>query len=221
MTYIKLPHTDLDDERWIDAGSDAFAVHCAAMVWCDRRLTDGRISRSMALRCALAVPLERVAEAVATLTEHGFWVEDGDGYVIVDYLEHAFPANQVKRTRERWARDKARRRQHSIGDHELCVDPKFCEVRKAELTADSTPDSTVESPGGGSRLDQTRPDSTRPDRRSGSGRGAEGDSAGATSPRRGETCPHGVTNGIFLGQCETDECTAAWQDLSSTAGVAS
>lgn len=182
MTYIKLPHTDLDDERWIDAGSDAFALHCAAMVWCDRRLEDGRIPKSMAARCSLAVPPERVADAIAALVAHGFWTEDGDAYRVVDYFEHAFPAEQVKRTRERWKRDKDRRRQHAAGDHELCVDPKHCDYRRAHPLPDSTPSSTVESTGGGSRLDQTRHDSTRPDRRSGSGREAD-DAAPAAAGR--------------------------------------
>ena len=113
MTYIKLPHTDLDDERWIEAGPDAFALHCAAMVWCDRRLTNGRLPRVMASRVALAVDPARAVDAVAALVAHGFWLEDGDVYVIVDYLEHAFPAEQVKQTRARWSEDKARRRQHS------------------------------------------------------------------------------------------------------------
>lgn len=180
MTYVKLLHSDVDDERWLEAGPDAFALHFAAMVWCDRRLTDGRISRAMAARVCVAVPPKRAPAAIAALVSQGFWVEeDGGTCLLVDYLEHAFPADQIKRTRARWKEDKDRRRQHSVGDHSLCKDPKFCPA----IGKGSTSLSTVDSTGGGSHLDQTQSDQTRPDRRSGSGSGkgsAGARSAGAT-----------------------------------------
>ena len=37
--------------------------------------------------------------------------------------------------------------------------------------------------------------------------------AAPARPGRGEKCPHGVTNGITLGQCPEDECTDDWEDL--------
>jgi hypothetical protein len=161
MTYVKLNHTDVDDDRWLEAGADAFALHYAALVWCDRRLSDGRISKTMATRVALAVPTERAAAAIDALERLGFWRADGYDYVIEKFFEHAFPAEQVKRTRERWSEDKARRRQHSLGDHALCKDPKFCPAIRG---IDSTVESTEESKGGStrrrSRIDQTRPDQT-------------------------------------------------------------
>jgi hypothetical protein len=166
MTYVKLNHTDVDDDRWLEAGADAFALHYAALVWCDRRLSDGRISKTMATRVALAVPTERAAAAIDALQRLGFWRADGYDYVIEKFFEHAFPAEQVKRTRERWSEDKARRRQHSLGDHALCKDPKFCPAIRG---IDSTVESTEESKGGStrrrSRIDQTRPDQTRPEER--------------------------------------------------------
>lgn len=211
MTYIKVLHTDVADERWLTAGSDAFALHVAATVWCDRQLTDGRIPKAIARRGALAtIAPDETAAPIEALLEAGFWTDDGDAYVLVDYLEHAFPADQVKRTRDRWNQDKARRRQHAIGDHSLCKDPKYCPAVSKDV-------STVDSTGGGSHLDQTRLDQTRPDRRSGSGSGAKaaGGSAGATPPRpgRGVKCPHGVMNGISLGQCPDDDCFDEWSNL--------
>ena len=175
MTYVRVLHTDVADERWLAAGSDAFALHIAAMVWCDRRLTNGLIPKAIAWRGALStVAPDDTASAVEALLLAGFWVEEGDAFRLVDYLEHAFPAEQVQRTRARWKSDKDRRRQHDNGDHSLCKDPKYCPVRKAELEVDSTRGSTVESTGGGSHLDQTQPNQTRPDRRSGSGSGSGG-----------------------------------------------
>jgi hypothetical protein len=182
MSYVKLNHADATDERWIEAGADAFAVHFAAIVWCDQQLKDGRISRAMASRVSLAVPPDRTAVAIDALLAAGFWREVDTGFEIVDFHTHAFPAEQVQRTRERWNADKARRRQHSLGDHALCKDPKFC-------PAISTVDSTVDSQGGSRPLDKTRPDSTRPDStrpdqtvRSGSGSGKRRRAAAAPGP---------------------------------------
>jgi hypothetical protein len=170
MTYIKLEQAHTDDERWIVAGADAFALHVSALVYCDRQLLDGCITRAMALRVSLAVPPDRSAAAVDALVAHGFWQEVATGYLINGYEEHAFPAEQIKRTRERWSQDKRRRQQHSIGDHSLCKDPKFCPA----IRWDSTVESTVESTSGGSHLYQTRPDQT-----GGMGMGAAAGSAGA------------------------------------------
>ena len=93
--------------------------------------------------------------AVDALVAHGFWTEDGDSFVIVDYLEHAFPAEQIKRTRAKWSEDKARQRQHRVGDHALCKDDLGKGGVRFQL------DSTKDSPGGLPRIDQTRPDQTR------------------------------------------------------------
>jgi hypothetical protein len=158
MTYVKVLHTDVADDRWLTAGSDAFALHVAATVWRDRQFTDGRIPKPIARRGAPAtIAPDETAAPIEALLEAGFWTDDGDAYVIVNYLEHAFPADQVKRTRDRWNQDKAPRRQHVIGDYSLCRDPKYC-------PAASTDVSTVESTSGGSHLDQTQPDQTRSDR---------------------------------------------------------
>ena len=64
MTYIKIEQAHTDDARWLEAGADAFAVHVAALVYCDRQLLDGCISRAMALRVSLAVPPDRAAAAI-------------------------------------------------------------------------------------------------------------------------------------------------------------
>ncbi|GAB3667115.1 hypothetical protein GCM10027596_35760 [Nocardioides korecus] len=183
MSYIKLDQSHTDDARWLEAGADAFAVHVAAIVYCDRQLLDGRISHAMASRVALAVPPERTAGAIRALVAGEFWTEENDGYSIAQYAEHAFPAEQVRRTRERWNQDKARKRQHNVGDHSLCKDPKFCPAIR------STVEAGVESTSSGSHLYKTRLDQTRPDPTGGKGMGlgvgdiAGSDSAGATSGR--------------------------------------
>lgn len=192
MTYIKIEQSHTDDSRWLEAGPDAFALHVAALVYCDRQLLDGRITRAMALRVSLAVPPDRAADAVDALVAHGFWLEVATGYLIKDYEDHAFPADQIKRTRERWSQDKKRRRQHGLGDHSLCKDPKFCPA----IRGDSTSGSTVDSTPGGSHPYQTRPDQTGG---LGMGRGAAAGSAGAP-PHPLE--PHPLDVSGFEDECD-------------------
>lgn len=170
MTHIKVDQSHTDDDRWLEAGADAFALHVAAMVYSDRQLLDGYISRAMALRVCLAVSPETAGHAIEALVDTGFWELDDKGYRIVQFHEHALPADQVARTRERWRIDKERRRQHLVGDHALCKDPKFCPA----IRSDSTPGSTVDSTGGGSHLYPTQPNQTQPDRREGVGDGTAG-----------------------------------------------
>jgi hypothetical protein len=193
MTYVKVEQAHTDDERWIEAGSDAFALHVAALVYCDRQLLDGRITHPMATRVSLAVPPDRAAAAIAQLVELGFWESEGNGYRIVGFEEHAFPAEQVRRTRKRWETDKRRRQQHAVGDHSLCKDPKFCPAVAAQLhvtsTVESSVASTVESAvastSGRSHIYQTQLDQTRPDRRSGSGSGSAEGCDGSAGPPGG------------------------------------
>jgi hypothetical protein len=176
MTYIKLESSHTGDERWLEAGADAFAIHVSALVYCDQQLSDGLISRSMAQRVSLAVPPDRAPAAIEALLVHGFWQEVATGYLIGDYDKHAFPADQIRRTRKRWQQDKERRRQHDNGDHALCKDPKFCPA----IRPDSTVESGTASTGGRSHLYQTQPNPTQP---GGLGVGAAAGSAGATPAR--------------------------------------
>ena len=104
MTYVKYDQSHADDERWLEAGADAFAVHIAALVYSDRQLLDGAIGKAMAERVSLAVPPDRTAAAVEALVLHDFWSVTEGGYQINQFHEHAFPAEQVKRTRDRWRR---------------------------------------------------------------------------------------------------------------------
>ena len=83
MTYVKVLHTDVADDRWLTAGSDAFALHVAATVWRDRQFTDGRIPKPIARRGAPAtIAPDETAAPIEALLEAGFWTDDGDAYVI-------------------------------------------------------------------------------------------------------------------------------------------
>ena len=54
MAWVKLRNNFTEDDRWLDAGADAFAVHVAALCYSDRQLTDGAITAARARRVALA-----------------------------------------------------------------------------------------------------------------------------------------------------------------------
>ncbi len=146
-------------------------------------LTDGIITEAMAARVSLAVPPDRTTAAVAALIDQRFWTrtEAGDSQ-IVDFGSHAFPAEQVRRTQARWAADKRRRRQHDVGDHALCKDPKYCPAIRADSTVDVQVDST--------RIDQTRPDQTKTRPEEGevgawNGKGNVGSASGDRAPASG------------------------------------
>jgi hypothetical protein len=182
MTYIRVEQAHTDDERWIEAGADAFALHIAALVYCDRLLTDGRISAVMALRVSLAVPTDRAKAAVDVLVNLGFWIKCGEGYRIENYDSYAFPAEQIKRTRERWTNDKRRKSQHDIGDHGLCKDPKFCPAIREGSTVESGVDSATESSVDAHAY--TKPNRTKPNPTEGRGFGVGSAHAATPSARR-------------------------------------
>jgi hypothetical protein len=210
-TYAKFDQSHTDDARWIAAGADAFALHVAAVVWCDRLLTDGVITKDMALRVSLAVPPDRATAAVQALLDQGFWVvtEDvPDELRIVSFPEHAFPAEQVKRTRARWALDKQRKRQHDLGDHALCKDPRYCPAIREDSRVDSTGGLHMES----TRIDQTRPDQdqTRPEEGEvGAGIGMGG-SRGSTPGGGSAGAPPAASAPPLPGDNDADADPMAW-----------
>ncbi|PWN00978.1 hypothetical protein DJ010_20365 [Nocardioides silvaticus] len=200
MTWIKLRNTFAEDDRWLDAGHLALAVHIAALCYSDQQLTDGVIGAARVRRVALTLGVapDDAEVAASKLVHAGFWAATDDGYQIVDYLADQISREDAERTRDRWAADKRRQRQHNAGDHALC-DPEKCRgartaasgspTSKGELT--STADKTKvrrgqrKSPARTTAvsrpLDPTRPDPTQREGREGRGKG--GSAKGAPPPR--------------------------------------
>lgn len=200
MTHIKFTARHAGDERWVEAGANAFATHMWALAHCDEQESDGEISRAMAERLALPVPPAQAADAIDTLLRLGFWEDIGDGRCqILDYDTHALPAAELKQTRDRWATDRRRRRKHNNGVHDEC-DPDRCHAARmsqADTQADTDTDTPADThPDAGrspgvvrpSIPDQTRPDPTRPSEKGGRRLGGDGArpasarSAGAPHP---------------------------------------
>ena len=223
MSSIQLENTYTEDERWLTAGANAFALHIAACCYSDRMNKDGVIPRTMVSRISLAVAPEDVPDAVTALLDAGFWEEQETDYLIVGYLEDkiGLSAEEKDANRARWAKDKARQRRHGMGNHDLCT-PRMCPVARQMSTVDSTSDSTRES-STTTRPDTTRLDPTRPDPAVGRGSGREsgGAEAGAAlgsaepprpAPEAGEArlCVE-CTKRRDISEMAQDEQTGMWR----------
>lgn len=184
MTHIKLTTKHTGDARWLEAGADAWAVHCWALTYCDEQTTDGLLSRAMAERLALPVAPDRAPAAVDRLLDLGLWAEASAGKLqIVDYDTYGLLSGEIQQTRARWAGDKRIQRMHNNGVHDECR-PKRCLVAARMSTADTPPDNRSDTPA--DRSTDTRrtlaaiPDPTRPNGRGGSGSGRSAGSGGPT-----------------------------------------
>jgi hypothetical protein len=126
MSSVQFDNTYAEDERWIDAGPDAFALHFAACCYADRRNTDGLIPKVMVDRIALAVRPDQVPAALAALLDAGFWRPAGKNYQIINYVEDkiGLSAEEKLETRAKWAEDKRWRRRHNAGNHSACPPDK-------------------------------------------------------------------------------------------------
>ena len=187
MSYIKYDARMLGDERWVDAGPDAFALHTWALSYCNEQGTDGRISARMAKRVALPLDPERFRGALDALLELGFWEADGQhGFLLVDYLAHGLAAQEQSQTREKWAADKRRQRLHRSGNHTLCT-PRSCPAVRALSTGGPVDTSTDDK--WTTRPDQTRLDPTLREGIGGGGEGAAGDALGSAARPDAEEAP--------------------------------
>lgn len=180
VTHIKITAQHTGDERWIEAGSNAWAIHCWALTYCDQQMTDGVISRGMAERVALPVAPESAPAAVDKLLELGLWKKKHkDELLIADYETYALLAEEKRATQAKWAKDARIRRKHKNGVHDECH-PDKCPVAKRMSPAESTPDSR-RSP---ARVQAPIPDTTRPDPTVREGRvtGRRGTTSAADAP---------------------------------------
>lgn len=85
MPWIRLDDSFADHPKVERVGPLAAWLHVTALCYCGRHLTDGRIPKTKALRLAdVASPQDHVDALVRV----GLWHEDGDDYVIHDYLEY-------------------------------------------------------------------------------------------------------------------------------------
>jgi len=85
VPWVRLDDSFADHPKVERAGPLAAWLHVTALCYCARHLTDGRVPKTKALRLAdVASPQDHVD----ALLRVGLWHEDGDDYVIHDYLEY-------------------------------------------------------------------------------------------------------------------------------------
>lgn len=118
MTWTKLSDTFTDDPVLLRLPRSTRLMHVEALVYCNRLLTDGVITRAALRRCTDHDDPEAGARQ---LLEAGLWREHGDGWVIVDFTRDQPSRADVERNREAGRVRQERLRRHRAGDHSLCL----------------------------------------------------------------------------------------------------
>lgn len=102
MSWLKIDDGFVEHFR-VDPLSDrAFRLHVAALCHCSRNLTDGHVSTKN-VRVLRARSNNAGVKHVDELLEAGLWVQNGDGYVIRDYLDYNPSAEKVRQERSKAA----------------------------------------------------------------------------------------------------------------------
>jgi hypothetical protein len=112
MAWVKLDDGFAEHPKLERAGPSAGWMHVAALCYCARNLTDGRIPKARALRLA---DVPKPAQVIDRLVEVGLWEVDGDDYVIHDYGDYNPSRVQVEAERQA-AADRQRRSRVSRRD---------------------------------------------------------------------------------------------------------
>jgi len=161
MTWTKLSDNYADRLEDLELTPTACWLHTAALIYCNRVGSDGRLPFSKIGKVA-SVPAADLY--VAELEQQGLWTRlDGDGAWQVDWTDQE-PAEDVRRRRE-GANDRQRRaRQHRAGDHSLCAPERLCRRVTRDVTRDvgSVDESSGVSTGVTRDVTGPRPVPTRP-----------------------------------------------------------
>lgn len=198
MTWTKISDDHFDREGVLSVSRSAALLDIEARVWCNRLLTDGRVSTSALGRLTTSPNPQGDIEE---LTAAGLW-EPIDGGWQIDWTDQR-PGDAVRAeraaNRERQAAYAERGRRHRSGDHSACTDS--CPQRANGITNGGTNGATNSATNSAPVL--SRPDLSCPDRREGTGTG-EGQGPSA-DPAAADAAP--VASGAVLdtdGQPITD-----------------
>lgn len=102
MPWVRLEDSFADHPKIERVGPLASWLHVAALCYCARHLTDGRLPKVKASRLADVASPETHVDALLRV---GLWHEDGDDYVIHDYLDYQ-PSRADVETERSAARDR-------------------------------------------------------------------------------------------------------------------
>ncbi len=153
MPWVRLDESFADHPKIERAGPLAAWLHVAALCYCSRHLTDGRIPKAKAIRLA---DIPDPAEHVAALLREGIWTEDGSDYVLHDYLDYQPSRSDVEAERSAARARMAKKRS-------VARSPEVPPNENGSSGAPSRPDPTTTplSSSGNSR--GTRPPVDNPD----------------------------------------------------------
>lgn len=104
-----MPWAQKDDGSWTDPtlsdlSDRAYRLHDNAWTYCAYKMTDGRITRSEAVRIAAMFGMtdpDRVTQAISELVTAKLWTEDLHGYSLVGWLDQNRSRKQVLQDREK------------------------------------------------------------------------------------------------------------------------
>jgi hypothetical protein len=89
-------------------GKDGRALDLAGICWATQNETNGHIPR--AALALIAHEADVKTRVVSIVVAAGRWHENGDGWDIHDYLDFNRSADEIRKERNRWQRNKARQR---------------------------------------------------------------------------------------------------------------
>ncbi len=131
MSWFKLDDQFPDHPKVLAAGMAGGWLYVLGGCYSARYLTDGRIPKVAVTRLSDMRHVEKVA---ALLVEHGLWQDDGDCYVMHDYLEYNPSRESVENVRR-----EARERRAKGGK-------RSADVRANAMKPDPTPPEVLTEP---------------------------------------------------------------------------
>lgn len=96
MTWLKLSDDFGDECARADLSDAAMRTHVEGLLWCMRRETGGALTKRDVRRFAETADPDA---AVTELVNSGFWIREGDGYRVVQHMEHQPEPDVIDRRR--------------------------------------------------------------------------------------------------------------------------
>jgi hypothetical protein len=110
MAWVRLDDGFAEHPKVAVLSPAAIGLHVAALCYCNRNLTDGRIPKGIETRLTR---VSRVAGWVTELVDQGLWFEERDAWRIHDFLDYqpsrakVLEEREAAAQRQRKAREKA------------------------------------------------------------------------------------------------------------------
>jgi hypothetical protein len=122
-------------------GKDGRALDLAGICWCATNETDGHIPKHAL--SFIAGEAEVSPKVVDRVVEMGRWHAVDDGWIVHDYLDYNRSADEIRRERNRWQRNKSRQRAATSQQVSPVDNGEVSPVDNGEV---SPVESSVESP---------------------------------------------------------------------------